>query len=147
MQCLVIPYKRNCRTSTYSLTVLSQHLYLTTMDSSQKYCSVPISETLTGDDNLQLPRTDTTYNSCSISTLSRIDTSASRRQLCRLHCKPNYRVCLVKSKQGLLVLLWNILVFGYFGTINNAVAKYTLAGHLQPYASLIINRYSISHQY
>ena len=46
----------------------------------------------------------------------------------------------IGSKGAVLTLLWNTLVFGYFGTLVDGLTGRTFSSpHLQPYASIIIN--------
>lgn len=66
----------------------------------------------------------------------------SRLQWCRLLCRPSYQCPRwVGSKGAVLTLLWNTLMFGYFGTLVDGLSRCTLASpSIQPYASIIINR-------
>lgn len=66
----------------------------------------------------------------------------SRFQRCRLVCRPSYQCPRwVGSKSAVLTLLWNTLMFGYFGTLVDGLSRCTLASpSIQPYASIIINR-------
>ena len=66
----------------------------------------------------------------------------SRLQWCQLVCRPGCQwPRWVGSKGAVLTLLWNTLMFGYFGTLVDGLSRCTLASpSIQPYASIIINR-------